>query len=528
MKSQLIDILAINETRLDESIIDREIGIPGYTLERKDRNRNGGGVALYIRNSLNYERMYEYNEDQLEWLCIKVTKPKSKPFIVGTWYRPPAATSDIMRIFESLIDRLESLDLETNIIGDLNCDVGASPHDSQTKQLLDICNLYQYHQFIEEPIRMTRHTATTIDLFLTNNRSQYSHSGVCHIGISDHSLIYAVRKLCVPKRNSNIMTSRQFRNFDANAFRYDLNLAPWHIIQNDENPNHAWEIWKEIFLKISNIHAPLRKRKIRNTFAPWLTPELKRQMFERDKLKKIATKFKTDENWTNYKRVRNRVNANIKSAKVAYYNNYFNENLGNIKNAWKGVNMIMGKDSLSTEIKDITVDGMSYTSPSEICNVLNAHFVQVGPNLANSIPEANINFDKYITPSQHSFSLMETTNDIVYRLIQSMPLNKACGLDGISCRLLKEAAPVITTSLTYIINLSIRSGIFPDDWKIARVSPVFKEDIKSDPNNYRPISVLPIVSKLIERIVLTNSTLFWLKMIYLQTPNMGLGQNIQP
>ena len=76
-----------------------------------------------------------------------------------------------------------------------------------------------------------------------------------------------------------------------------------------------------------------------------------------------------------------------------------------------------GEDSLPTEIKDITVDGMSYTSPSEICNVLNAHFVQVGPNLANSIPEANINFDKYITPSQHSFSLMETTNDIVYRLI---------------------------------------------------------------------------------------------------------------
>ena len=160
-----------------------------------------------------------------------------------------------------------------------------------------------------------------------------------------------------------------------------------------------------------------------------------------------------------------------------------------------------GEGSLPTEIKDITVDGMSYTSPSEICNVLNAHFVQVGPNLANSIPEANINFDKYITPSQHSFSLIEITDNIVYRLIQLMPLNKACGLDGISCRLLKEAAPVITTSLTYIINLSIRSGIFPDDWKIARVSPVFKEDVKSDPNNYRPISVLPIVSKLIERIV---------------------------
>lgn len=86
-------------------------------------------------------------------------------------------------------------------------------------------------------------------------------------------------------------------------------------------------------------------------------------------------------------------------------------------------------------------------------------------------------------------------------MIHSLPVNKASGLDGISAKLLKEAGPIVSASLTYIINLSLTTGIFPDDWKGARVSPIHKGDAKTNPNNYRPISVLPVVSKLVERIV---------------------------
>lgn len=96
--------------------------------------------------------------------------------------------------------------------------------------------------------------------------------------------------------------------------------------------------------------------------------------------------------------------------------------------------------------------------------------------------------------------LIETTNDIVLKLLNSLPLNKASGLDGISCHLLREAAPIVAPSLTYIIKFSITTGIFPDEWKLARVSPIYKEGAKSDPNNYRPISVLSVISKLIEKI----------------------------
>ena len=95
--------------------------------------------------------------------------------------------------------------------------------------------------------------------------------------------------------------------------------------------------------------------------------------------------------------------------------------------------------------------------------------------------------------------LNETHCGVVHGLVSSLWVNKATGLDGISARLLKEACPEIVPSLTHIINLSIRCGYFPDEWKISKVLPLYKEDIKSDPNNYRPISILSVVSKIIEK-----------------------------
>ena len=97
--------------------------------------------------------------------------------------------------------------------------------------------------------------------------------------------------------------------------------------------------------------------------------------------------------------------------------------------------------------------------------------------------------------------MAEVSCQEVFNLIQKIPSSKASGLDNISARLLKEASPIVTRSLTFIINQSITTGIFPNAWKRARVSPIFKEDLRTDPNNYRPISVLPVVSKLIERVV---------------------------
>ena len=87
MSTNFVDILAVNESRLDYTL-DGEINIPGYVIERKDRNRSGGGVCLYFRNTISYKRL-PHQEDDLEFLFIQVSKSKLRPFIVGTWNRPP-------------------------------------------------------------------------------------------------------------------------------------------------------------------------------------------------------------------------------------------------------------------------------------------------------------------------------------------------------------------------------------------------------------------------------------------------------
>lgn len=503
MITKPIDILAVNETRLDDTIHDNEMCINGYVLERNDRNRNGGGVALYIRNTINYDcdNTLNLRELNLEWLCIKVKKPKTKPFLVATWYRPPNSPVSVMDTFECLLENLESQDIEINILGDLNCDVSATPVDHNTSRLLEICNTYQYKQLIEQPTRTTKNTATTIDLFLTNDSTIFSHYGTSDIAISDHNLIYAIRKLPSLKSSPKIILSRQYKNFDCGKFREDLALISWENIGNQNDPNSAWGVWKECFLSVCDYHAPLKRKKVRNKPAPWLTSDLKKLMFERDRLKKIANRLKTEKAFLDYRVIRNKVNENIKSSKIRYYNSYFNENRKNIKKAWRGVNDILGKNPKSTFINHINYDNKSCTSPREISSALNSHFTDIGPKLASQIPLSSRDFTEYINPTEHSFNISQVSNDKINELINALPLNKACGLDGISARLLKDAAPIIVPSLTFIINLSIRTGIFPDDWKIAKVTPIYKDEDKANPNNYRPISVLPVVTKLIERVI---------------------------
>ena len=107
----------------------------------------------------------------------------------------------------------------------------------------------------------------------------------------------------------------------------------------------------------------------------------------------------------------------------------------------------------------------------------------------------------YITPSESCFMLSETHCGVVDCLVSSLWVDKATGVDGISARLLIEACPQIVPSLTHIINLSVRGGYFPDKWKISKVSLLYKEDIKSDPNNFWPISILLVVSKIIEKVI---------------------------
>jgi len=171
MKDSKIDILAINESKLDNTINDHEVYIPGFEIARKDRQTNGrkgGGVCFYLRSNLNYKVREDLQSDRLECLTVEISKPDSRLFLVSTWYRPPNSPPDLFNEFENLIGKTDSLNLELYLVGDMNTNMLPGAVDVNSPRLHNICDIYRLNQLITEPARVTAQSQSLIDICITN------------------------------------------------------------------------------------------------------------------------------------------------------------------------------------------------------------------------------------------------------------------------------------------------------------------------------------------------------------------------
>ena len=229
-----IEILSINETKLDDSIKSCEVHTPGSEFIRRDRNRHGGGVGFYIKTSINFAVRSDLNVFNLENLCIEIRKPNSKPFLIATWYRPPCSSIDLFLYYESFLEKLDSLCHEHYLLGDLNRNMASSQYDLNTRRLCEISDLFGLQQLITEPTRITESSSTLFDL----NTDRVVCSGDSHIGISDHNLIYFYRKLspAFQSRGHSTISYRNFHNFNRESFRNDIAQLDW-TYTGSEDPN---------------------------------------------------------------------------------------------------------------------------------------------------------------------------------------------------------------------------------------------------------------------------------------------------
>ena len=215
-------ILALNETKLDPEFPKELTSVSGYQQEHLERTCNGGGVSIYIRDSIKYKRRLDIPNDDLELVCIEVEPPKSKSFLVLAWYRPP---SDPVGSFNKLEKVLSFLDKEGNeiiLLGDTNCDLtpkqAEQPIDNNSKHMLDLYELFSFKQLIEGPTRVTVTTSSIIDHIATTHARNIVKSGVYEVSPSDHYMVYCIRKFngAVEKGHKMIKT-RKMKNFNEEA-----------------------------------------------------------------------------------------------------------------------------------------------------------------------------------------------------------------------------------------------------------------------------------------------------------------------
>ena len=283
---------------------------------------------------------------------------------------------------------------------------------------------------------------------------------------------------------------RDLRNFDSEKFLDDMANAPWEFVDavEDDDIDNKVTIFENIHKDIIDKHAPMRTFRVTRPAAPWLTDEIKSLMDNRDKYKNKFNIDKSPETELIFKDLRNKVTHAIRDSKIATLNDQINTKLKNSKQFNKALkNFSIVESNLSNN--EVTIHPTLLNQ-----SFLNNNNKPVDDYLISD--EINIIMDK---AKPQSFSFLEVTEDQVLKVVRSIKTN-ACGVDGISAFFLKIGIDYSVSAFTDIINCSFRHMIFPDRWKKALVKPLPKTDNPTLPSDFRPISLLPAFSKVIEKL----------------------------
>ena len=187
-------IIAVTETWLDNTICDNEVCIPGYSIQRKYRNREGGGVCIFIRSNINFNRRSDIDKDDLEFLAIDIMMPKSKPILLGVGYRHPRDNMFYAKLEEVLSSCTNFVKQECYILGDFNTDVLAE-RNVLKNDFENFLRIFDLKQVITEPTRITDTSETAIDLICTSDVENISQSGVLPCKLSDHNVIFLYKEI---------------------------------------------------------------------------------------------------------------------------------------------------------------------------------------------------------------------------------------------------------------------------------------------------------------------------------------------
>ena len=234
VRANKFDVLTVSETWLDSSVSNFEIEIPGYSIFRLDRlDKVGAGVCAFVKHNLKVELLSELSfigESGLHQLWLKVQAGNCKSFLICTAYRPPSTSTDCFDAeFGDAVISAMSLSKPIYILGDLNCNLLKSS-DPASQALLNFCTSFNLTQMIAEPTRVTKSSATLIDVTLASNKNLVRAAKVIPVSISDHDLVYAVLKLKRQRTKPTFITTRSFKKYQHEAFLRDISPIPWSVV----------------------------------------------------------------------------------------------------------------------------------------------------------------------------------------------------------------------------------------------------------------------------------------------------------
>ena len=383
---------------------------------------------------------------------------------------------------------------------------------------------------IIHPTRTTINTATIIDNIFTNNLSVNTTCGNLLTDFSDHfGQFVSIERIKIDYKSINLY-KRDYSGFEEETFKND--------ISNQNFTDHSTDInqrFENFYSKLNQCvekHAPLKKlspKEIKEKNKPWVTQHIKKLIKYRNKLfRKKKQNPNNNDILRLYNLFRNRVNNELKKSKKSHYKNFFDNNSKDIKKIWEGIKSIINVNKYKIpSISQLKIRNSIIDNQKKIAQELNNFFVNVGPNIDQTIPinpkTKPENFLKNRNDSE--FVITNITEEEVLEIIDHLE-NKSVGPTSIPINLLKITSRQIIKPLCEIISLSFSQGIFPEELKISKVIPIFKSGSSEDVNNYRPISLLSIFDKIIEKLMHKRLYDFLQENNILTTAQFGFQKNM--
>jgi hypothetical protein len=485
----------------------------------------GGGVGFFVSSNFEYEILEEesvFVSGVYESLWIKVRMDKCNFKIIGNIYRPNSAPKANLKlaleIHNSIISKIKANKMYKNcsleILSDFNIDLINFQNHELTSDYIDSMFSFGLLPVVTRPTRVTQTTATLIDHVFVSNKSNQHCSGIITSYISDHfPTFYIDQSLTKPEKPQSFKT-RKINKSTHIDFSNILKQSAFSHIINDSNPESSFTNFLNLWDNAKDLAFPeitVKPKIFAFSHSPWMTDGLLISSKTKQKLfsKKLANP--TQNNNEKFKTFNNIYNSCREKAKKMHYFNLFSESKDDLKATWRLINEVTCRKKIQ---KDTVPDlfrykNNLYQSPKDIANGFNKFFTEIGPELAKNIPRSDKLFSDFLgEPKIQEFQFSELSETRILKFINNMKAKTSFGEDSVSNVVLKLVAPTIIQPLKHLINLSLKTGFFPDEFKVAKVIPIFKDSDKHDFSNYRPISLLNSLSRLIESIVCFQLTGF--------------------
>ena len=319
-------IIGISETWLHQNINSSLISIDNYVLHRQDRNflnnnnntKKGGGLCLYIDTNIKTRSLQMNNINiscaDIECQWIELCYENQRNIIIGNVYRPP--NGDVDNFIDHLENCISNMDLgkkDIIICGDINID-WLEKRSNPTKKLVEFLSQVRLVNFISDPTRYSKTKDSCID-HIYSNSGCILESGVLDVNISDHELVYLVRKKQKTVNVKYEFMGRSYVGYDSDAVNTLLANDTWDDFYNNTDPNRLWNIFKNKILSAIDILCPQTKFEIKKFKEPWLSNEILEFIKDKDRALKKAKRTRTEEDWKIAQSLRNRCLAMVRKTK---------------------------------------------------------------------------------------------------------------------------------------------------------------------------------------------------------------------